>query len=182
MAYWRRHPAPHPVSGMFWKWQEVENKLDYSLQFVPWKTQRQLIQRILKWIHHSLTYLTLICLTSIGSGRRGSFVTWVSVEGSNLNLSCKPDARSQSSQRICLFLFKFITVTNMQSSRKYKEYFATSVASLVCCQPPGDIWQPDLWMTEAGAAVNNLSLFDTGFSGVSCLLHVEAGYFGLSCL
>ncbi len=118
MAYWRRHPAPHPVSGMFWKWAH--------LQFVPWKTQGQNIKRILKYresIHHSPTYLTLICFTSMGSGRRGSFVTWVSVEGSNLNLSCKPHARSQSSRRTCLFCQCFSKWQTLQSNAKFGKYY-----------------------------------------------------------
>jgi hypothetical protein len=38
----------------------------------------------------------------------------------------------------------FLKVTNMQCNTKYGECYATSVASLVFCQPPADKWQPDL--------------------------------------
>ncbi len=43
-------------------------------------------------------------------------------------------------------LLMFLKVTNMQCNTKYGECYATSVASLVFCQPPGNKWQPGLFV------------------------------------
>ncbi len=43
-------------------------------------------------------------------------------------------------------LLLFLKVANTQCNTKYVGYYATSVASLVFCQPPGDNWQPRLFV------------------------------------